>query len=374
MELQCLSWILHIWSELVSTRWIEFQIDNLPGDLIVEILSRLPAEEVLKCRRVCKKWRTLTSTRHFTHKHVKNNASDPIFVLQYGFLEGELELYYLDEELNWMIQKNILREKRVCTSFMDHTLNDWPMLVDSYDGLLLFHAFKTSNIFICNPITQEVITLKPPPTPRFARQGGGDLDDGLIGIFFHSSTKEYRLLYIITHKNSSYHEYFILSLGSKIWRSLGTFTHRTTLFASVISNNSLHWLVPRGSAPCSESILVFNPDLETFKVLPHPGSQCCSKLCENYMVLNRTDQMDGLSLSMIYDKAIGSSMVIWELKDHQKWGWSKTYLINLDFMNKIDDGLFFRFEQYIGNIQNNEIVLMGRKRGVYLYNLFTKAI
>ncbi|OMO90473.1 hypothetical protein COLO4_19135 [Corchorus olitorius] len=157
---------------------------------------------------------------------------------------------------------------------------------------------------------QEVITLKAPPTPRIARQGGGLVVGGLIGIFFHSSTKEYRFLYIKTNWNSSYHEYFILSLGYKFWRSLGTFTHGTCVFASVISNNSPHWLVPRGTAPCSESILVFNPDLETFKVLPHPGSQCCSKLCENYMILNRTDQMDGLSLSMIYDKAIASIMVI----------------------------------------------------------------
>ncbi|KAJ4841326.1 hypothetical protein Tsubulata_039531, partial [Turnera subulata] len=37
----------------------------LPDDVIIDILSRLPADHVLQCRRVCKRWRALTSTAYF---------------------------------------------------------------------------------------------------------------------------------------------------------------------------------------------------------------------------------------------------------------------------------------------------------------------
>ncbi|KAJ4846042.1 hypothetical protein Tsubulata_002559 [Turnera subulata] len=40
-------------------------LESLPDEIIIDILSRLPADFILKCRRVCKRWRALTITPYF---------------------------------------------------------------------------------------------------------------------------------------------------------------------------------------------------------------------------------------------------------------------------------------------------------------------
>ncbi|KAJ4832903.1 hypothetical protein Tsubulata_048203, partial [Turnera subulata] len=39
--------------------------ESLPDEIIIEILSRLPADFIVECRRVCKRWLVLTTTPAF---------------------------------------------------------------------------------------------------------------------------------------------------------------------------------------------------------------------------------------------------------------------------------------------------------------------
>ncbi|KAI3841127.1 hypothetical protein MKX03_007855, partial [Papaver bracteatum] len=45
-------------------------MESLPTDAVLEILSRVPAEPVLECKLVCKKWVTLIRGRNFANMHL----------------------------------------------------------------------------------------------------------------------------------------------------------------------------------------------------------------------------------------------------------------------------------------------------------------
>ena len=42
---------------------------DLPGELLLDILLRLPPKSVLRCRAVCKAWRRITTGRAFLLAH-----------------------------------------------------------------------------------------------------------------------------------------------------------------------------------------------------------------------------------------------------------------------------------------------------------------
>ena len=73
MFLQCLKWIPHLCHQLVWLVAIHKKgfVKPLPDDIIIDILSRLLAECVLECRKVCRVWLALTSMPHFIEMHHK---------------------------------------------------------------------------------------------------------------------------------------------------------------------------------------------------------------------------------------------------------------------------------------------------------------
>ncbi|GMP39815.1 hypothetical protein CsSME_00010505 [Camellia sinensis var. sinensis] len=70
MVVQWLSWIPHLWGQLVCSDTLHKEgfIGLLPDEIIIDILSRLPTNCVLECRKVCKKWLALTSIPYFASK------------------------------------------------------------------------------------------------------------------------------------------------------------------------------------------------------------------------------------------------------------------------------------------------------------------
>ncbi|XVE60656.1 hypothetical protein DITRI_Ditri05aG0145800 [Diplodiscus trichospermus] len=329
---------------------------SVPDNIIVEILSRLSADEVLKCRRVCKKWQDLTSSREFTEKQVRH--ARPISFVQYLWPRdhnSELELYFLDEKL----KKKKMMSKRLCTKFMSPCLSDHLLLVDSCDGLVLFRSDSTSKIFICNPIMQEVVILKKPY-----------LEGYVFGILFHSLTKEYRLLYT-RWISSNHNEFFILTPGSKSWRRLGTTTcgYGALWVSPLIMNKSIYWAIGSNYTPCTNSILVFNIEREEFKTLPHPGGQCFSGQCRGKMIFSTMERYGG---ALCFDCL--DSIKVWVLKDEEKRIWEKIYDVNLWAMK--EDLFLSPYSRFrIGNTQNKELMLVCSMSGVLIrHNLEKKTI
>jgi hypothetical protein len=48
---------------------------NLPGDVLMAILVRLPARSIARCREVCKAWRSVVSHPSFDIAHAERPAA-----------------------------------------------------------------------------------------------------------------------------------------------------------------------------------------------------------------------------------------------------------------------------------------------------------
>ncbi|KAM7481750.1 hypothetical protein LguiB_006333 [Lonicera macranthoides] len=83
MVFECLTWIPFIWGQLLSPFTKKRPIRPLPDDLTIEILSRLPITCILECRRVCRKWRSLTSSPSLAELHLQRDTAPPSLFLHW---------------------------------------------------------------------------------------------------------------------------------------------------------------------------------------------------------------------------------------------------------------------------------------------------
>ncbi|KAI7981820.1 hypothetical protein LOK49_Contig12G00025 [Camellia lanceoleosa] len=106
MVVQWLSWIPHLWGQLVCSDTLHKEgfIGRLPDEIIIDILSRLPTNCVLECRKVCKKWLALTSIPYFASK--RTAKQDDVFVF-YHPLTMESRVLHVHQKAN-CFQYNIL--------------------------------------------------------------------------------------------------------------------------------------------------------------------------------------------------------------------------------------------------------------------------
>ncbi|XVF64942.1 hypothetical protein PTKIN_Ptkin09bG0207000 [Pterospermum kingtungense] len=360
MQLRYRTRVQSFWCQLANALSIRKKgdIECIADDLIIEILRKLPAEDVFKCRRVCRRWRALTSSPQFIEEHL-NTGCRSILLLQYP-LERHLKFYFIDEKLK---RKNTMSWS-ISTKYMP--ASRMAQVVDSCHGLLLFRCgYPNSNFFVCNPVTQEALILRQPYP-----------EGSVIGIFFHSPTKEYRLLYT-HHIQGNQNEFFIARIGSGTtysWRRLGTtFGHKYFCTPPLIIGKCLYWIVSCYTIhPCADSILEFNIDSEEFKALPHPGTGCYfGGRCQITKFFSKMER-DGAALCFVYDDKI----LVWVLKDHTKWSsWEKMYEVNLWALKKdLHMKIYCQFK--IGNIENKELlILVSAENGLLIrYNLETKTI
>uniref|UniRef100_A0A0E0HA81 F-box domain-containing protein n=1 Tax=Oryza nivara TaxID=4536 RepID=A0A0E0HA81_ORYNI len=128
---------------------------ELTDDLIVEILSRLPAKSVHRCRRVCRRWRRLISDPHHRKKLPQTLA---------GFFHLSVNESRFPVEARHFVNVSGIggRLPHVCPSFSFLPRFERISMVDSCGGLLLCQCFESSDAFryvVFNPCTEEWIVL-----------------------------------------------------------------------------------------------------------------------------------------------------------------------------------------------------------------------
>lgn len=69
--------------------------DYLPAELIVEILIRVPAKIVLRCKCVCKRWNSLISNPHFATTYLSHSKQHPYHLFRRLDQETREELFTL---------------------------------------------------------------------------------------------------------------------------------------------------------------------------------------------------------------------------------------------------------------------------------------
>ncbi|BAS76811.1 Os02g0130800 [Oryza sativa Japonica Group] len=136
-------------------------------DVGAEILLRLPAKAVLRCRAVCRSWRRITTTAYFVAAHSRRR---PLQLLGYTGLavdSSSSPYSYVFTVITSVIPafcdgddagRRILLRRDMRVS-----------LRGSCDGLLLFERNTggggDGGVLICNPATRQLVDLPPVETP-----------------------------------------------------------------------------------------------------------------------------------------------------------------------------------------------------------------
>ncbi|XP_058191705.1 putative F-box protein At3g17480 [Rhododendron vialii] len=306
MVLECLTRIPHLWDKLICSfiiRKAGFFMRDLPEDILIDILSRLPGDYVLECRRVCKQWLALTLTPNFVELHLKR--ATPVL-----FLPRLFDMFIFDEraKANQMI-------KKMSAELMSLESPHTPHLYGSCNGLLvLCERFPNRLYFVWNPLTGERVTVRPPV-----------YESEVCGFFFHPRTKDYRLLF--KYAEGMDFKFFIYSLGGQLWRKLDNFPYEPSALATTL-NGALHWMVHPfrindNDDICSNSIMIFNMDTEEFCSKPHPGEGCIS--LEPHWDMCIFEMKGKLALYMLD----GLDVHVWVSEDYEKWIWGTRYLVGL---------------------------------------------
>lgn len=310
-------------------------IGLLPDDILVDILSRLPAPTILQCRKVCRHWRRLTSSTYFLAVQAKRA---PSVVLVQGIKPGpqklKSEFYVFDAN------SKKLRSIPIKPSILD----DWciphlhgacgpllhlkgvedtecDLIFESCGGMFLTIAIDCYRDIVFNPITGELQGVKK------------DTQTFVCGLYFHESTNEYNFLCVRRSLSADEcFEYFSYNLVSHTVKEIARSRFccwRTSNHYPVAFKQALYMIAfpPKEEEVkcgadhcCNHAILVFEMDSERMYTLPHPEfDECPERPYDNKFM--RLFVHDGhLALCHVRDLAHGL-FDIWILEDCENWRW-----------------------------------------------------
>ncbi|RVW59653.1 F-box protein [Vitis vinifera] len=242
----------------------------LPHDLIINILTRLPAKALCKFRCVSKQWLNLISDPYFVSLHHTRSRSNPNLLLVRSSPHDATDAS--NENLTLHItcsQMNSYSDHEFAVTIKESTVH---MLPSRWD--LVFFAGENA-FYVCNPSIQEFFKL-----PHCSTCTSGEVNAGLG---FNSATKEYVLVHLFDRSMDTY-EYDIgievlrlseCRLGgsdSGSWKVVeGKNCPCQIRGWGVFVGNSFYWMIwDEFEQPGEEAIVCFDLDREEFGVVAAP--------------------------------------------------------------------------------------------------------
>ncbi|XP_009797340.1 F-box protein At3g07870-like [Nicotiana tabacum] len=374
MSLECFTWITQLLGSLVHKlrHKDEGIFTRLPDCLIIDILSRLPEDCLVRCQRDCRVWKALISSQYFATLYLRR--AKPVLIIQCdrGITNHEQNLFVFDESLNNK-EKITFRKVLLKRELMINKVNKLnPLFRYSCQGVLLFmDVFSPPTYFIFNPITQEEVTVQHKFHPGY-----------LCAFYYCSLTREFKLLYA-REEGSHECQYFIYTVRTQTWRKIHSPTSNFLPRVSpAVVNGAVHLIVSKdlvkpNTPPCANGIMVLKIDKEELSIMPHPGSVCSSWKTHHTMSLLVKEECLSFCQLLIFENA----MDIWILEDYETWVWTKRFKVNLVFNNQgIDCSLpfghtYWEVILYMSwqieplDFLEGELVLYWYNRGLFMYNM-----
>ncbi|KAI3892477.1 hypothetical protein MKX03_012695 [Papaver bracteatum] len=340
-------------------------MECLPPDVVLDILSRLPAESVLDCKRLL----NILSHR-WDHT---GDASSSSAGLLFAFNKDEEDqtigsrLYYGDkynDEVN--IHENFSYKTLHKTSVSFSHMLGSDVIVGSYNGLiclLRYHHGIPDPIHICNPNTGEYVNL-PEYAIREEEEYAAAYGFGCIQSMTNNQYKIVRIYYPASekYKNGRVQVYTLSSGG---WRTIGRTSYQlfTQQPLGTYVNGSLYWIDKK-------KIMAFNLVDEEFRLIqPPPCYDDPSHNC-NYcfdMVL----ALKG-NLYFCHQNNKEHLLYIWSLKKNTtEVSWSRDFSIAYNSACETDDEYPV---QPLLITKKNEVLFVHQGSTLYCYDPKTAVV
>ncbi|CAO2038021.1 unnamed protein product [Urochloa humidicola] len=310
----------------------------VPEELVVwEILIRLPAKALLRCRAVCRSWRRLTTDAEFLLAHHRRQPSLPLVVFHgqicvsgNAVADATLDAFDLRAAPAAAKRNSVLHfhDSRHCRA------REFKVYA-SCDGLLLCSLCNPS-LHICNPTTRQLVTLPMSLVGTI-----------VAALYRHSSSGEYRVLYMKRIHPGVNSAYYILNVGNSEPRRVGlpvpaaSVTIKQYIAAGLLSvsehppvllHSCLHWIFYSSQ---ENALVVFDTISESFRHMSPPTA-------ENGRWPHLLDMDGALGISHTDERKM--MVKLWVLQDHETEVWSLKYQIELPMVELRGAGMDCRFE------------------------------
>ncbi|XP_047949579.1 F-box protein At5g49610-like [Salvia hispanica] len=191
---------------------------NLPEEITIAILGRLPIRSVMTCKCVLKSWRHLIEGDEFGMSYTPKPG------LAFVYRDMEMRYNVCNEALEPLFRFD-------SPSHIQFSANNRRVIVASDNGLLSAWDRWAKVLFICNPMTREYVELPPISTSIFT---------SLFGFGTSKISGQYKILY---GNRDSCHVYTI-GRGAGLWRSVVAAQpgfNRMNRGCAAFLNGNLHW-------------------------------------------------------------------------------------------------------------------------------------
>ncbi|PWA55691.1 F-box domain-containing protein [Artemisia annua] len=243
-------------------------IEALPGNIMADVLSRLPVKTIIHCKCVCKNWRELVSDSYFVNLHISRL---PAGVMIHENCHFEVK----PGIMKWLEIKGEVDDTRLHHDFV--TLFDLSLApafqnsnicqMGSVNGLICLwkYASNHDNIYICNPITREYMIL---PRQQY------HTEKSYAAIYYSFGvgllTKEYNKVMRIFQPSQA-QNLEVYTLGTGQWRRVGHVPYLLNESYGPYVNGCAHWIFCGRDSP--KELYAFDFDNETFSFFPSPPSE-----------------------------------------------------------------------------------------------------
>ncbi|KAM5548083.1 F-box/kelch-repeat protein [Rosa sericea] len=321
---------------------------DLPIEILIEILKRLPIKSVCCIRCVSKTLSDIVYSPFFVDLHTR-------FLIPTNSLAGaapQLVLRHVEsypgstrrkltalESLNYDESEGKLTLSEIFSTSQREFYSDVAFVF--YDLICFKKAYMDGNCILNNPLCGEV--LRVPTSNILYTKFGKDITffDDSYGMGFDDITSTYKIVRISRiYERPSYSKSYVVAqllvLGTSSWREIPV--HPVIYCAipwdkSVCAYGDMHWLfVDEGEAK-GVHIVSFDFKKEKFYLTPNPVT---SRMPYLHLITL------GESIAIVDTYFSSMKVEIWVMKNYNKKEWKREYIINHHMLGLDVDFRFHR--------------------------------
>ncbi|XP_059629847.1 F-box/kelch-repeat protein At3g06240-like [Cornus florida] len=296
---------------------------NLPRDIQMDILSRLPVESLLRFKCVSKRYRYLISDPYFIKLHLNRSIHSKnwhkLSFYRFGPQSIDYESLFGNNNVNDVSNAVV----KLYPPFLSRSCDNLFCVIGSCNGLICY-IVEHGQIILYNPSTRVYKKLPQPPHWIV----------GYFGFAYDSSNHDYKVIMATCHINDDIFKSCIFSLRDNSWRTMPDVGCNYVDILSLSSvdifslsgcclNGALHWLLKPGVIVC------FDLSKEVFSEMSLDGIQGGQEID---LWFCRLGVLEGCLYAVSVSNGVNGRLVeVWLMKEYGvKASWSKFISIPCD--------------------------------------------
>ncbi|CAM8900289.1 unnamed protein product [Rhodiola kirilowii] len=264
----------------------EQQLPNIPHDIMVDILSRLPVKSLLKSRCVCKSWNSLIRNQKFTEFHLKRTMTNPSHQRVLLSVKPFWSIKYDDLDDFGKDGFDVIIKKDTPSSLGCLGSNNNFELVGHCNGLICIVLRKGRRNHHYGDLIERTFCLWNPSTEESWQISSDDVSNDIVssnsmfmgefyprfevfGFGYDSTIDDYKIVRLVS---SDYDvvQVEIFTIGRRTWRKeevhLVSLHFHARIHYCLFLNGALHW-INRSHYGDENKILSFNLEQEQLQVM-----------------------------------------------------------------------------------------------------------